>query len=189
MELYIQTPFLISFTLISPLVSSYLSLSFHFHSILISHLHMSKGMKLKRLCWALSGERGNVILQAKHIVFHLDTTDTQGYHNLHMWSKKWLTPNLIKSMECKANINTRTRMLKGKNKSQYAIIRSKFAQLIPLSLYGSQVCTDVKRLSHEICFSNRSKLIQTCRNLSDIQKPFNHFDRELQGLSLVEPLS
>lgn len=67
--------------------------------------------------------------------------------------------------------NERAFMLKGKMKSQYAI-RSKFAQLIPFSLDGPQVCTGVKRLAPEICFSNRGKLI------TDMSK----FVRDLKAL-------
>lgn len=153
---------------LSSCLSPSLSLSFRFHGILISRLHMSNGMKLKTFCWALSGERENVILRARRTVIHFGsaalTHNTQGHSIFLTKSKKWLAPYFTWRMKCKGSTHPRASTLKGKMKLQHGI-RSKFAQLISLSLYGSQVCTGVIRWARELCFSNRGKFVRDLKAL------------------------
>lgn len=110
----------------------------------------------------LQSERGNVILRAKRT--HTPMLFGSGAHTWQRgtiyvcWSEKWLTPNFRERMKCKGSIRTRAFTLKGKMKSLNAI-RSKFAQLVPFSLYAPQVYTGVRRLAHGICSSNSTQLI------------------------------
>lgn len=115
----------------------------------------------------LQSQRGNVILRAKHTRTQTHTRAlwlwcthlTQGDITIYVcWSEKWLTRNFRERMKCKGSIRTRAFTLKGKMKSLNAI-RSKFARLVPFSLYAPQVYTGVRRLAHGIRSSNRTQLI------------------------------
>ncbi len=54
---------------LNPCLYPSLTPSFLFHSILISHLFMSNGMKLKTFCQDFSSERGNAILHILHSTY------------------------------------------------------------------------------------------------------------------------